>query len=249
MNKTVKLFVFLFFNFLLSLNSILLGQNEVNKTLGLTSGLSFGALKNNVFSPLIYRGIQIPIGVYFRKDNKKSRNQWSLNFQKGTFFSKFDNTVDNLEVFFSYTYLKNIKLDTRSKYYLGGSISNYVGRRKNTIDQIENLNNFSGEFVSSVQLNGLIEYSFTRSRLNNQLQYGLFGFFSGNQFSNFSNVKASLLHAFNMFQLTYLSQYEYQYSSKTNISIGYRAQYFTKPEPLFLGHIKHQIETTISFQF
>lgn len=85
---------------------------ESGHILSLSSGLAFNSVRDEIISPLIYRGTKIPFEFSYRYKGKESRQTLLLNYNKGDLTSSISNLSSGVH------YVKNLNLSLEYSYAL-----------------------------------------------------------------------------------------------------------------------------------
>lgn len=141
-------------------------QFEPNHLVTLSTGLSSHSLRDEMMSPLIYRGSQIPIEVSYRYRGLSNRHNVSLYYDNSelnsSITSKSSHYIKNLNLNFEYSFaVKTAEFQNlNTTFFLGARFSSLLNMRNHYFIQ-------GNSYASAEQMTGLGIYLLTETTIQN----------------------------------------------------------------------------------
>lgn len=249
---TVFLSIFLFAN--------LSGQTALfqkEKQIGIFSGVNSYSIKDELFSPVIYKGVTAPVGFYFL--NKKSNSFYSLqfNYEKSilhTDFSRRDRVTDALISNFSeiwhsgleFNYLIKVKDWKQFRIFLGGKMRATATYRIHT--SIPSSSFDTGYGFLNIHLTGHIERVIAQKHLAVfAFSYAPAAFTMGNQYGRvFTN---SAIKVFGNFPNFWTSiKYYIPLNKRLGVNFDYQFTYLKYNKDLNFEFARQQFLMVVVFR-
>lgn len=221
-------------------------------SLNLLIGLGQGQVKEKTASRLIYKGLNIPVGLEYRLTNKKHQFKIGANGYFSKPKSRFDDKAlwVNYTVSVGYNQLINLKDDWQIR--LGGEIP-----FQTTIDFFESIQAEYFYWITSISLNPTFRLERTLENENSlfvETSFPLLGSYARPPLQRFTNAEDNFTYILSetnknhrFFILPQHQQFElnvgyhYQLNNKVNQSISYRLQYLKNTDPKSISLIIHQL--------
>jgi len=231
--------IFNFFLILLISFHTLLAQPDRPKKnfIGLHTGALSSSIKDELASPLTYKGSGAPIQLSYRFMGNKNRHSVSLSYSRSKLFPTAElpygqHSLDHFQFDLAYSYhrfLASLFRD-RVKLYLGGVWDNHVSVRE--LYYIWNMSEIYGELVSSLDISPLLEFKMSKkNQITCQLALPVMALVIRSPYAQKGIVipKITTLDRFIRFKNSLVL--EHTLSRFFNIRFKYQYIYYRYPEP------------------
>lgn len=251
--KRIFLVIFLniiFFNYAFAETSKLKKHH-----IGISLGLSFYKIKDEMASPLAYKGSGIPIQISYRYRGIKSRHNICLSYTKSklspkTSFYFGQHFMEHYHINLKYGYHRFFTslLKNKVKLFLGGIWNNNVSVREHFYywDQSE----IYGDAVSSLDLSLLSEFKMSeKNRIIYQISIPIVAFVLRPGYSRMFPLTTDLTSIHRFIRFKNQLSYERSLSPFFSIRFKYNFIYYQYPDPqkIKLGMDHFSVEILYKF--
>lgn len=245
-----------------------IAQEQSSYYLKFSTGAGQTRMRDHVISPMIYKGVNIPLNLEYLKANEGMEAGWELRFhyspdRTSLYPQNPDSRLRGFKLDLQYNNFSRVSEKKNPAFFLGGCWNTLVYPRLYHGTQY-----ISGEFATSLNFYPMLKYSFSLGNREVEIKEGLFfpfvafvirpgyaysppsGFLEEEQ-SLFDKItestKISPIHEFFRFQNRI--DLNYKLLNENIIQLTYRFNYhqYPKPEPVKAGY--HEVLIGTMFKF
>jgi len=223
--------------------------------IGISSGLSFYKVKDEIASPMAYNGSGIPIQLSYRYRGIKNRHNICLSYTKSklspsTSFSYGQHNIEHYHINLKYGYHRFFTslLKNKVKLFLGGIWNTNASLRKHLYDR--NQSEPFGDVVSSLDLSFLSEFKMgEKNRIIDEISIPIIAFVLRPGYSGKFPLTTDLTSIHRFIRFKNQLSYERSLSPFFNIRFKYNFIYYQYPNPqkIKLGMDHFSIEILYKF--